>query len=258
MSDTTSLLSGRRIILTRPRAQVPELWDRLGSLGAEVIDFSGVRGFPPDDLHLLRESVSFLENYDWVLFGSVYATDAVLAELGKDAPGAMAQTRLATNDPATVRRLNARQIPVHLTADPYDWKHLCENLQSRENLNDKMMLYPCGEGVSDEVIAPLRQAGAQVDQVAAYRLQNEGDSALEAIIRCLQADVAAVVFLSSESVYHFTAGLERMSVERDRIRCISVGSRTTATLQELQLGEVHQALSSDTDGLVEAIIRALS
>ena len=69
---TTMLpLSGRRVVVTRPRAQADGLMDKLATLGAQVIVLPAIEIAPITDPSRLDHAIASLEIYDWIIFTSV-------------------------------------------------------------------------------------------------------------------------------------------------------------------------------------------
>ena len=80
-------LHGRRILVTRARAQASELADRLTQLGAEVIEAPAITIAPADPAPL-RAALGRLDAYQWVLFTSQNAVEiawTALRDSGGDA-----------------------------------------------------------------------------------------------------------------------------------------------------------------------------
>ena len=61
----SSVLAGKRIVVTRPRTQAGELARRLIELGAEVIDFPTISIEPPMDYTPMDRAIEQLKQYDW-------------------------------------------------------------------------------------------------------------------------------------------------------------------------------------------------
>lgn len=61
-------LFGKRIVVTRTRAQAGELSARLRRLGAEVLEMPVIRIAPPSNRREFAESVVHAHTYDWLVF----------------------------------------------------------------------------------------------------------------------------------------------------------------------------------------------
>ncbi|MHC4717732.1 MAG: uroporphyrinogen-III C-methyltransferase, partial [Planctomycetota bacterium] len=100
-------LFGRRIVVTRPRAQAAGLTDRLRRLGADVLELPAIRIEPPDDPKPLEDAAAEAGAFDWILFTSVNGVDAFFAalrRLGADSR-ALGGVGVGSIGPATTERL---------------------------------------------------------------------------------------------------------------------------------------------------------
>ena len=69
--DMPSALTGKRILVTRPRAQAADLSDKLAALGAEPVLFPTIEIAPMDDYAALDDAIGALSQYHWIIFTSV-------------------------------------------------------------------------------------------------------------------------------------------------------------------------------------------
>src|SRR5262249_44339354 len=70
----TRLLFGRRVVVTRARAQASSLSDRLTALGAQVLEMPATR-IEPVDPEPLHRAIAALSRYLWVIFTSQNAVE---------------------------------------------------------------------------------------------------------------------------------------------------------------------------------------
>ena len=73
-------LFGKRIVVTRSRAQASDLVRELGDLGADVLEIPTIRIKPPQKLAPLREAIASIGVYDWLVFTSPNGVDAFFRE----------------------------------------------------------------------------------------------------------------------------------------------------------------------------------
>src|SRR5207247_662509 len=74
-------LFGKRVLVTRPRAQAADLSDRLEAMGAEAIEAPMIRIVPPEDYGPLDEACARAGAFNWIIFASANAVDAFLERL---------------------------------------------------------------------------------------------------------------------------------------------------------------------------------
>src|SRR5580692_9168818 len=110
-------LFGRRIVVTRTRAQASELTRLLLDRGADVLEIPTIRILPPTGKHEIAEALLELNSYDWIVFTSPNGVAAffelffkVFEDL-RDIGG----VRLAAVGPATADKLRALHLKVDAT-----------------------------------------------------------------------------------------------------------------------------------------------
>ena len=102
-------LLGRRIVVTRSRAQASDLVQALSDLGAECLECPTIQVAPPDDVGPLDRAIADLAAFDWIVFTSVNGVSGFFERLfgaGKDVR-ALGRLRTAAIGPATAERLKS-------------------------------------------------------------------------------------------------------------------------------------------------------
>ena len=235
-------LDGRRVVVTRARAQASGLAARLAALGADVVEAPAIRIEPRPFAGELERAVRAISSYALVCLtspnGAGLLLDA-LAEGGLDAR-ALAGVRVAAIGPGTARELAARGIRADVVAETSTAEGLLEALAGEEL--GRVLVARAAEA-RDALPDGLRERGADVDVVALY------DTVAEAVAAPVEgADY--VTFTSSSTVRFFVEAHGRPN----GARVISIGPVTSATARELGL-EVHaEAERHDIDGLVDALL----
>ncbi|HEX2273275.1 MAG TPA: uroporphyrinogen-III C-methyltransferase, partial [Acidimicrobiales bacterium] len=109
----TRPLFGRRVVVTRARAQASGLADRLRALGAEVVPVPTIEIADPSDGGMaLAGAAARVRDYHWVAFTSANAVERFFARL-HDAR-ALGDTQVAAVGPATADALSARGVVADL------------------------------------------------------------------------------------------------------------------------------------------------
>src|SRR6266850_55878 len=155
-------LFGKRVLVTRPREQAPELVDRLTALGAESIEAPMIRMGPPEDPDPLLRAAARPEDFDWIVFTSANAVDAFMTALldGERDVRALKGPRLCTSGTATADRLAAYGIKVDLIPREFRSDAVAAALLATGSLKGVRVLLPRAD-IGREVIAEqLREAGA--------------------------------------------------------------------------------------------------
>jgi uroporphyrinogen III methyltransferase / synthase len=247
-------LFGQRVLVTRSREQASALSSRLRSLGAEVIELATIRIAPPEDWAPLDRAIRMLPHHDWIVFTSVNGVGYFwqrLAQAGLDAR-ALHGLRLAAIGPATAAELTARGLRADYVPDEYVAEAVATGLGDVRGLR---ILLPRADIARPALAELLRQGGAEVVEVAAYRtLQPENGQDL----RDLLARVTVATFTSSSTVRNLVAMARDASLDpgvalsHAIVACI--GPITAQTARELGLAVDVVAASYTIDGLVQALV----
>ncbi len=110
-------LSGRRVVVTRARAQAQALVDLLEADGAEVLVFPCIEIVDPEDFAPADEALRRLDEYDWIVFTSANTVERFTgraAALSMDLADAVSRAsglRVAAVGPATAAALVSRGVP---------------------------------------------------------------------------------------------------------------------------------------------------
>lgn len=245
-------LFGRRIVVTRSRAQAPELVAALSELGAQPIEFPTLRVVDPPDPERLRQAARSVDTYDWVLFTSVNGVErfwTALGQCGRDAR-AFAGTRLAAIGPGTAAALAARGLQADLVPEKYVAEGILEALAGLGPWAGRRVLLPRAAGARDVLPQGIAGWGAQVDEVPAYTTEpDRGDvDGLRGELRGGHVD--AITFTASSTVRNF---VEAIGAEIDGAAVAVIGPVTARTARELGLPVQIEAASHTIRGLVDAL-----
>ena len=248
-------LSGKRIMVTRPRFQAGALSDLLAQEGADPIEVPCIEVVPLEEDRPLREAAKRLSEYRWVVFISVNGVEAFWKALegqGLDAR-AFGGVQVAAIGPATAESLAYRGILADLVPGEYVAEALLEELGGYIRTGDTVLL-PRAEGAREVLAEGLRAKGASVEEIVAYRTRVPRESA-ERARRLLRDDGVDVVTFTSSSTARNLAELvgkgSAQLLSQPTIACI--GPVTAATARELGLRVDIEAREHTMPGLVEAI-----
>ena len=250
-------LWGRRVAVTRPRAQSREMIALLEQAGAEVVECPTIRIEPVADAAPMNQAVGELKRFDWALFTSVNAVDAFWAavrEQGLDAR-ALAPCRVAAIGPATARRLAQIGITPDVQPEEFTTAALVEALARSGDLAGRRVLCPRSDVAPRDLVDGLSAAGAQVTEVVAYRTVPDSDGATEAR-RLLEAgQLHWITFTSSSTVEYLLKAIGPAAVAKSGALLASIGPATSAALRRAGLAVAVEAGSATAEGLADAIIR---
>jgi uroporphyrinogen III methyltransferase/synthase len=243
-------LHGRRVVVTRARAQASGLAATLRGLGADVLEAPAIRIDPRPVEGEIARVADTIADYDVICLTSpngVALLFEALAARGRDAR-ALAGAMVAAIGPGTARELAARGIRADVVPERSVAESLLAELE-KTDLAGKRALIPRAAEARDVLPDGLREAGAEVDVVPLYDTVGEelAASTVDAIAR-----TEYVTFTSSSTVTRFLDAVGDGMPNGARV--VSIGPITSATARERGL-EVHvEAQRHDVDGLVEALV----
>jgi len=251
-------LAGRRIVVTRARAQAARLAERIESLGGEVIELPTIEIEAAQDFGALDAALARIESYHWLFFTSVNSVEPFLSRLahvGKSV-AQLARLQVAAIGSETAKRLKVAGIRVSVVPTRYQAEGLLESL-SADQIQDKKVLIPRAAKARDLLPETLRRWGAQVDVVEAYRTVLPAVDTSVIQKRLQSGEVEIVTFTSSSTVSNFVqlfAGAGLGSVVGDAaIACI--GPITAKTVEDCGGKVAIMARHFTIDGLIDAMVK---
>jgi uroporphyrinogen III methyltransferase / synthase len=246
-------LHGRRIVVTRARAQASELARRLDALGAEPIELPAIRIEPRLDSDEVRRAVESLHAYALVCLTSPNGVNLLfeaMAAQGRDAR-ALANASVAAIGAGTEAALAAHGVLADIVPERFVAEELVEALDKLE-LAGKPVLIARAAEARELLPDALRSKGAEVDVVTLYETVAEEPDP-DALERARDADF--VTFTSSSTVRNFVQATGRDGIP-DGARVVSIGPVTSEAAREAGLTVDIEAERHDIDGLVEALLSA--
>lgn len=249
-------LFGRRIVVTRATQQASALSDKLAELGADVLEMPATR-IARLDLSPLREEITRLADYQWLIFTSQNAVSIFWEQLlggGRDARS-LAGLSIAAVGPATAGALLEHGLAVDVIPERFVAEGLLEKLAERDDVAGARVLYVTAEGAREVLADGLTEMEAEVKLIAAYRSIQDGAGAAR-LKRALESGtVSAVTFTSASSVRAYVDVVgEELTLKAP---AASIGPRTTEAIETAGIELLCEATESTTDGLVAAVERAL-
>jgi uroporphyrinogen III methyltransferase/synthase len=243
-------LHGRRVVVTRARAQASGLAATLHDLGAEVVELPAIRIEPRLGTAEVRAAAAAIGIYELICLTSptgVRLLFEAIAAAGLDAR-ALAGATVAAIGPGTARALAERGVLADVLPERFVAEALVEALAEVEVEGARVLV---ARAVEARAVLPdaLRERGAEVDVVALYETVREQPDAA-AIEAAQGADY--VTFTSSSTVTNLTEALgDRFPVGA---RVVSIGPVTSETARAVGLSVDVEADQHDVDGLLAALL----
>jgi uroporphyrinogen III methyltransferase / synthase len=276
-------LHGKRVVVTRARAQASGLAATLRGLGAEVVELPAIRIEPRIESEEVRRAVERIGEYALVCVTSANGAHLLFEALGnagldaralgggtkkkqvgKEGTGAAGESDMeaaalttvpeqagatvAAIGPGTAGSLAEHGIVADVVPERFVAEALVEALADIEVEGHKVLVARAAEA-RDVLPDALRERGAEVDVVALYETVREQPSA-KAIEAAQGADY--VTFTSSSTVRNLTEALGDRFPREARI--VSIGPITSDAAREAGLDVHVEAERHDVDGLVAALL----
>jgi uroporphyrinogen III methyltransferase/synthase len=251
-------LLGKRIVVTRAREQASDLVKRLTELGAECLQYPTIRVVPVDDTAPLNQGIERLGQYDWIVFTSVNGVKFFFEHLfqtGRDVR-ALNHLKTAAIGPVTAQKLLSYGLKSDIIPETYRAEAVVEAFQ-KEQMKGQRVLLPRASEARPVLPDELRNMGAEVDEIAAYRTEKVTDNGEQLVADLSAKRIDLVTFTSSSTVKNFKSLLPLETFEDliDGLKVASIGPITTDTAVELGFEVDITAETYTIPGLCEAITR---
>jgi uroporphyrinogen-III synthase len=247
-------LAAKAVVVTRAEASDGPLSRELKSLGLRVLLWPTV-SIGATDPAPLRAALQAIRTFHWIVFASRNAVTAVLEQL----PTPPAALKVAAVGKATAQVLRQRGWPVELVPDEGNAAALVAAFAARgPEATAVRILYPASSRALPTIAAGLRQLGAEVTQVEAYRT---GSAPLD-VAACrdwiAREGVAAVTFASPSAVSELAEALGHTDFDRllHAATAVAIGRTTARALS----ARGHHAVIADAatlEGLAVTTLRLL-
>jgi uroporphyrinogen III methyltransferase/synthase len=246
-------LFGQQVVVTRSAEQAGELSRQLRAAGAEVIEVPTIQIQDPEDDGLaLRDAVSRVSEFDWVILTSANAARRFVAELrdGRDLAG----VRLAAIGPGTASVLAEYHLQVDLMPEEFVAESLLkifpypnEPVNADPTVTGGSVLIPRAEVARELLPTQLRERGWNVEVVTSYRTVPAPVSE-EMRDRVSQAQI--ITFASASAVHNFVAAFNSEQIPP---AVIAIGPLTAQAVRDAGLELTAQAAQHSISGLVRAV-----
>jgi uroporphyrinogen-III synthase len=256
---TPKPLAGKRIVVTRAPEQAGELIRELERMGAEVLMLPTVTFAPPDDWQQLDEQLRQLDGFDALLFLSKNAVRYIFQrcrDLGIKCEALHSHSRfIAAVGPATALAAANEGLQVDYVAKNFTGEALVEEL--RDSLRGRRVLVPRSSRGDDRLPRALREAGAQVIEVVAYRTAAPKELDAGIMDRVRRAEVDAIVFASPSAYRNLRDlfGAKQIAELSSQVDFATIGPTTARALREGGTRVAIEANESSAAGLADAIAK---
>jgi uroporphyrinogen III methyltransferase / synthase len=255
-ANSESVLSGKRVVVTRAARQSIELVENLGKLGAIPILLPLVAFSAPEDYGPMDAALDRLEQFDWIIFTSENAVRAVVKRAGvrgnlRNLPGR--RSRAAAVGPTTASAAERAGFLVEYQAQTHSGVALANELG--EKLVGQSVFLPRSDRANPDLPQLLRNYGVEVTEVIAYRTVTPVNLDQEKIAAILNGEVEAILFFSPTAVEHFVGivGEGKLCDLQNRLALTAVGPITANALHQSDVDTLLVAEDTTAGAVIAAL-----
>ena len=248
-------LSGIGVAVTRAEIHDGPLTQRLEAEGAHVLNWPCVGFARPLDEGPLIEAIGRLGDYDWIVVSSRRTVEALARHSAACPPG----TRVAAVGPSTAEALESAGWRVDRLPEEHGSFGAAGLVAAFGDAGDAagaLVLFPCSDRARPELPRGLREMGATVERVIAYRAVDASLDPQPVRRSVEEKEVQVATFTSPSAVQGFarSLGVEDTSRILQSLRTAVIGETTAGALQHVSAPASILAHPSTMKGLVEAVV----
>lgn len=245
-------------MVTRAAEKAREFIAELAALGAEVVAFPLLDFLPAGDSAPLDEAIRNLAQFGWLIFTSQNAVAFFgrrCNELGVSPKTISGRTRIAAVGPVTAKAAGTAGFTVQFVSPEAHGEGLAAGL--RAEMKGKRVLLPRSDRARPELPAALRDAGAEVVEVTAYRTAACEEAQAETLERVLRGEVDVITFASPSAFERLAelCGIEPLRGLATNIAFATIGPVTAEAIRHAGLPVAVEAEQPTSAGFAAAIVK---
>ena len=221
----------KRVVVTRSEASDGPLSSELRNLGLPVLLWPAVT-VEMTEPGPLEAALAEIDSFQWIVFASRHAVAAVTGVMATPPAG----VRVAAVGQATAQVLGQRGWPVDLLPSESNAAALVDAFASESGLDTATrtrILYPASSRALPTIAAGLKQLGAEVIQVEAYRTESSNALNVEDCRSWIaRGSIGAVTFASPSAVDELEHALGKDDFDRllSAAAAVAIGPTTARAL----------------------------
>lgn len=218
-------LSGKRIVITRPRHLISGMAKRLREKGAEVLEVPAVSIVPRADGESFQKALERLSEYTVLAFTSPSGVQVFFHQLklvGMDIRK-LSHLKIAAIGKGTARELEERGIFVDYMPETYDavslGKLLCEKCSAED-----IIFLPRAANGNPQLVEEAVKSGAKVVELPVYDTVYERNQVIDLTQEIEQGAIDYAVFTSASTVKSFIELVEPCVY--NKVQAVCIGKKT--------------------------------
>ncbi len=252
-------LFGKKIIVTRARAQASAFLNRLEELGASTVEFPTIETVDPESWDSFDKAVDNAGSYDWMIFTSVNGVSQMLKRLKETRRDIreLAGPKICAIGKKTAETLETLGIKVSLVPDEFRAEGILKSIGDVDGLK---IVIPRAEEAREILPKVLAEKGAKVDVVTTYRTIRPSGLKEDLLKMIRDGEIDMVTFTSSSTVSNFVSMFEKSEFAeiKGKIKVASIGPITTETAKKFGFIIDAEPEEFTIDGLLESIVEFYS
>lgn len=195
-------LFGRKVLVTRARAQASKLTAQLEELGAQCIELPTIRLVPPQDAYAAVDAaIHRLQTYDWVVFTSVNGVEHFFQRLfaAQGDARALHAAKLVAIGTATAAKLREYGLLADIVPEEFRAEAIVAALEGKLQPGQHVLL-PRAQDARETLPEGLRASGAVADVVPVYETVAAAMDGSDIRQRLEDGGIDFVTFTSSSTV----------------------------------------------------------
>ena len=240
----TKILFGKKILVTRARAQASKLSSRLKNLGAEVIEAPTIKiAAPTDNFAKIDAAIKNIREFDWIIFTSANGVEKFFERLKVHGLDSRALNKVAAIGSSTAEKL----LNFGILADVVPKNFVAESLADalKNFVTGKKVLIARAEVAREILPDTLKNFGADVTIAPVYKTLPEKVTDIDF------DSIDLATFTSSSTVENFVAAYGVNALKK--FPSAAIGTITAQTLKKFGVEAKIIAETFTIDGLVAAI-----
>ncbi|SHI76203.1 uroporphyrinogen-III C-methyltransferase [Parasporobacterium paucivorans] len=219
-------LAGCRIAVTRPKELISGLSEKLRIKGAEVIELPAIRIEPIKENLALKQSISNLASYQWIVFTSPSGVNIFFEEMKsmKADIRSLAGLKIAVIGEGTLKMIEGRGLYADLVPSRYDAENLGKELGAICFEGDRMLIPRADIGNILLVEEIKKRKNVVIDDIPTYRTVYEGSRIINEKEEFQNRNIDYALFTSASTVRGFVSVTE--GLDYGLVNAVCIGAQT--------------------------------
>ena len=246
-------LYGKKIVVTRSRAQASSLLKELKEFGADAIECPTIKITEIADNKAFNEFLNKTESYTHIVFTSVNGVNSFinkLFEANKDLR-ILYNKKVICIGPATANALKEKGIIADFVPQNYIAESIIPYFENKKNVKAAILRAETAREVLPEA---LKKMGHEVDVIPLYHTDFEGNIDSEVLESLKKNEIDYVTFTSSSTVEGFARMIKNTDIKLESIPAAVIGPVTEEICKKYGFNIKTRAKEYTIKGLISSII----